>query len=83
MARLFKHRRESAGHRYRQPTATAPLLDSTSLSCNLTLAAIQTRSFETVQERLGILMAQSVNAPDVLAVYRAWRSGAAPTGGNG
>ena len=37
--------------------------------------------FETVQERLGILEAQSVNALDVLAVHRAWRSGAAPTAG--
>ena len=66
MARLLRHRRESAGHRYRQPIATAPLLDSTSLSCNLTLAAIQTRSFETVQERHGIFKAQSVNALGVL-----------------
>ena len=62
----LRRRRESAGHRHRKSTATAPLLDSTSLSCNQTLAAIQTRSLETVQKRLGILKAQSVNALGVL-----------------
>ncbi len=58
-----------------------------SLSCNHTLAAIQTRSYETVQERLGILKDQSLNALGVLPYIgrggRAWRSGAASTAGYG
>jgi len=46
-------------------------ISGSSLSCNQTLAAIQTRSFETVQERLGILKAQSVNALGVLVRAKA------------
>ncbi len=42
-----------------------------SLSCNQALAAIQTRSLETVQERLGILKVQSVNALGVLVRAKA------------
>ncbi len=42
-----------------------------SLRCNQTLAAIQTRSLETVQERLGIVKAQSVNALGVLVRAKA------------
>jgi hypothetical protein len=54
-----------------------------SLSCNQTLAVIQTRPFETVQERLGILKAQSVNALGVLPVHCAWWSGVVTISGNG
>ena len=43
-------------------SSTASAISGSSLSCNQTLAAIQTRSLETVQKRLGILKAQSVNA---------------------
>ena len=60
--------------RCRRVGAVHCITSGSSLSCNQTLAAFQTRSLETVQERLGILKAQSVNALGVLAVHRAWRS---------
>ena len=53
------------------PSPTPSAMNGSSLSCNQTLAAIQTRSLETVQERLGILKAQSVNALGILVRAKA------------